>query len=187
MAITRNEAAAALSEIENTQRRGLTLRGYRIGGPILMMWSLIWASGYLTMGLAPSNLWLPVWLGLDAVGVVGSLILARVGGSAAGAGAPAGMTWRLLGGCLALMAFALSAFWVMKPSDPAAAMAFPGLLIGVIYAVVGVWSAPRYALVGGLMFGLTLAGYVLFRPWLPFWMAAASGALFLSGVWLWRR
>lgn len=184
--MTRNEAAAALSDIESTQRRGVILRGYRVGGPILMMWSLIWASGYLTMGLAPQSLWLPVWLGLDLVGVVGSLILARAG-KAGAAAAPPGMIWRLLGGSLALVAFALSVFWVMKPSDPAAAMAFPGLFIGAIYAVIGFWAAPRYALVGGLMFGLTLVGYVLFQPWLPFWMAAASGALFLSGVWLWRR
>jgi Na+/phosphate symporter len=138
------------------------------------------------MGLAPPELWLPVWLGLDVVGVAGALLLARAGKSEA-AGAPPGMTWRLLGGSLALMIFALSVFWVMKPADPAAAMAFPGLLIGVIYAVVGFWAAPRYALIGGLMFALTLIGYFLFQPWLPFWMAAASGALFLSGVWLWRR
>ncbi len=186
MAITRNEAAAALSDIESTQRRGMTLRGYRVGGPILMMWSLIWATGYLTMGLAPPELWLPVWLGLDVVGVAAALLLARAGKPEA-AGAPPGMTWRLLGGSLSMMVFALSVFWVMKPTDPAAAMAFPGLLIGVIYAVVGFWAAPRYALIGGLMFGLTLVGYFLFQPWLPFWMAAASGALFLSGVWLWRR
>ena len=126
MAITRTDAAAALSAIETTQRRGMTLRGYRLGGPILMLWSLIWATGYLTMGLAPPELWLPVWLALDVVGVAGALVLARAGKPAA-AGAPQGMTWRLLGGSLSMMVFALSVFWVMKPTDPAAAMAFPGL------------------------------------------------------------
>lgn len=183
--VSKSEAEAALSQIDSVTRRGYALRGYKVGGPILMLWSVIWAAGYLTMGLAPPHVWAWVWLSLDGIGVVGSLLLARAGKPAAGA--PVGMTWRLLGGSLALMVFALCVFMVMKPTDLAAALAFPGLLIGVIYAVIGLWWAPRYALVGGLMFGMTLVGYFFFRPWLAFWMAAASGALFVSGVWLWKR
>jgi hypothetical protein len=186
MAITRDEAAAALSDIESTQRRGMTLRGYQVGGPILMLWSVIWGAGYLAMGLESPQVWLWVWLSLNLVGMVGSLVLARPA-KARSTDMPTGAAWRLLGGSLSLMVFSLCVFMIMQPADLAAAMAYPGLLIGAIYAVIGFWSAMRYAAVGGLMFGLTLVGYVFFRPWLPFWMAAASGALFLSGVWLWRR
>jgi len=59
--------------------------------------------------------------------------------------------------------------------------------IPVAYGLVKARQLDPYSGYLMLMFGLTLVGYFLFQPWLPFWMAAASGALFLSGVWLWRR
>jgi hypothetical protein len=185
MAITRNEAAVALSDIENTARRSGMLRGYQVGGRILMMWSVIWAVGYLAMALASARVWAPVWMGLDVVGVAGSLWLSR-GAASHGAGVP-GAGWRMLGGMLSVMAFVLAAFAVLQPTDPAAFLAFPGLLIGVIYLVVGFWQAPRFAIIGAAMFVITLVGFFAFKSWLAYWMAAASLALFVSGVWLWKR
>jgi hypothetical protein len=191
MAITRNEAAAALSDIESTTRRGLALRGYRGGGPILMMWSVIWAVGYVAMGLLPQETWGMVWFPLDVVGVVGSIVLGRGARGPAGSGVagvnPAAVTCRMLGAMVAIMAFVSAVFTIFRPTDPAVAMAFPGLLIGVIYTVVGFWQAPRYIAIGVVMFVLTLVGFFLFKPYLAFWMASASIALFISGVWLWRR
>ena len=185
MAMTPTEAAAALSDIETTTRRGMTLRGYRTGGPILMMWSVIWAIGYLSMGLLPPQYTGLVWLPLDVVGIVGSIMLSRRAlPSAAGAQASKDMTWRMLGGMATLMAFVTAVFAVFQPTDPAVFMAFPGLLIGVIYAVIGCWAAPRYIVIGAAMFVLTLVGFFAFKPWLAFWMASASVALFVSGLWL---
>jgi hypothetical protein len=192
MAMTPTEAAAALSDIETTTRRGMTLRGYRTGGPILMLWSVIWAIGYLSMGLLPPQYTGLVWLPLDVIGIVGSILLSRralasaagTKASLAGAKASKDMTWRMLGGMGATMAFVTAVFSVFQPTDPAVFMAFPGLLIGVIYAVIGVWVAPRYIVIGAVMFVLTLVGFFVFKPWLAFWMASASIALFVSGLWL---
>jgi hypothetical protein len=186
MAISREEAAAALLDIESTERRGLTLRGYWIAGPILMLWALIWATGYTAMGFLPMHQWGSIWLPLDAVGVIGSLLIWRKIRHGAGQQA-AGVGWRMMAGTAAGAAFIAATFAVLQPSDPAAYLAFPGLLIGLIYTVIGLLGALRYLLVGAVMFGMTLIGFFVFQPWLPFWMAAASVALFISGVWMWRR
>ncbi|MFT4251409.1 MAG: hypothetical protein QM608_02880 [Caulobacter sp.] len=190
MVLTKDEAAAALAEIDTTTRRSGMLKGYRIGGPILMLWSVIWALGYLNMGLLPSSSWGWTWIGLDVVGAIGSVFLARrvksKVGMAAKDGKPDATSLRMLGGMAIVMIFIAAVFSMLRPIDPAGYIAFPGLLIGVIYAGVGLFLARRYLLIGAVMFALTLIGYYGFKEYLAFWMASASAALFVSGVWLAR-
>ncbi|WP_232793384.1 hypothetical protein [Caulobacter hibisci] len=187
MVLSKSEAAAALAEIDTTTRRNGLLKGYRIGGPILMLWSVVWALGYLNMGLLAPHWWGWTWLGLDAVGVIGTVLLAQRGQRQAGVGAQGGPnSLRMLGGMAVVMIFVSAVFAVLRPTDPAGYVAFPGLLVGVIYAGVGVFFARRYLLIGAVMFALTLIGFYGFKEHLAFWMASASAALFVSGVWLWR-
>lgn len=187
MVLTKDEAAAALADIETTARRSGMLKGYRIGGPILMLWSVIWALGYLNMGLLPPSWWGWTWLGLDAVGAIGSVLLAqRVKVQAGVAGKGDTNSLRMIGGMAVVMIFVSAVFSVLRPTDPAGYVAFPGLLVGAIYAGVGVFLARRYLLIGGVMFALTLIGFYGFKDYLAFWMASASAALFVSGVWLAR-
>ncbi|NGM52017.1 hypothetical protein G5B46_20595 [Caulobacter sp. 602-2] len=188
MVLTKDEAAAALADIQATTRRGATLRGYRIGGPILMLWSVIWMLGYLSMGLLPSHQWGWVWLVLDTVGAIGSILLARPAEKAARvAGAKSDRSsLKMMGGMAVAIVFVMSTFYVLRPTDPAAYLAFPGLMVGAIYAAVGVFVAGRYLGIGAVMFALTLVGFYAFPEILAFWMASASVALFVSGVWLAR-
>ncbi len=188
MVLTKDEAAAALADIQETNRRGATLRGYRIGGPIMMLWSVIWMLGYLSMGLLPSHQWGWVWLVLDTIGAVGSIILARPADRAAkAAGVKAGgNSMKMLGGMAVAIVFVMSTFYVLHPTDPNAYLAFPGLMVGAIYAAAGVFVASRYLGIGAVMFALTLVGFYAFPEALAFWMASASVAMFVSGVWLAR-
>lgn len=188
MVLTKDEAAAALADIQETTRRGSTLRGYRIGGPIMMLWSLIWMLGYLGMGLLPSHQWGWVWLVLDTVGAVGSILLARPADKAARTAGAKGAqhSLKMLGGMAVAVIFVMSTFYVLRPTDPNAYLAFPGLMVGTIYAAVGVFVARRYLGIGAVMFALTLVGFYAFPEALAFWMASASLAMFVSGVWLAR-
>ena len=77
MAISRTEAAEALSEIERAAGRTQVLRGYRISGPILMLWGVIWIIGYVATGLSPAR-WGWIWLPLDLIGFVLSILIGRV-------------------------------------------------------------------------------------------------------------
>jgi hypothetical protein len=188
MVLSKTEAAAALADIQETTRRGAALRGYRIGGPIMMLWSVIWMLGYLSMGLLPSHQWGWVWLVLDVIGAVGSIVLARPADRAARAsGAKAGgQSLKMIGGMAVAVVFVMSTFYVLKPTDPAAYLAFPGLMVGGIYAAVGVFVARRYLAIGAVMFALTMVGFYAFPEALAFWMASASIGMFVSGVWLAR-
>ncbi|WP_233247571.1 hypothetical protein [Caulobacter endophyticus] len=188
MVLSKTEAAAALADIQETNRRGATLRGYRIGGPILMLWSVIWALGYLGMGLLPPQQWGWAWLVLDMVGIVGSIVLTRPAEKAvrASGAKSSAATLKMIGGMAVALVLVMSAFSVLRPTDPAAYLAFPGLMVGAIYAAVGVFVARRYLAIGAVMFALTLIGFYAFPEVLAFWMASASVGLFVSGVWLAR-
>ena len=183
MSITPQHAADALAAIDATTRRTQSLQGYRAGGPVLMMWGLLWAAGYLAMAWLPGPYWGLAWFGLSAFGMSASVAMLR-GRSlpAPGAVAPG----RLLAFGLACSVFMTSVVAVAQPADPAAVMALPGLFIGLIYALAGALGPLRYLWVGAYVFTLTLVGFFLFKAFLPYWMAAASLGLLVGGVWLMR-
>ncbi len=187
MSISRTEAAASLSEIERTTGRSRELTGYRVGGPILMLWGLIWAVAYVGMGVLPTRLWGWVWLPLDILGVLATVLIAgRASGKPSGADRQAA-GWRVLGAMLALGAFSAAICLIFRADTPAPYLALPGLECGVIYGVIGVLRMTRYAWIGAAMFAATLVGFFMFPAWLPFWMAATGGGgLMLGGLWLWR-
>jgi hypothetical protein len=181
MGMTRNEAAAALSDIERTTERGQVLAGYRIAGPILMMWGLIWAAGYVAMGFLPVERWGLTWIVLDVIGLAGSLFLGR----GAGRGAASAMNWRMVVGMLAILVFFFSTFALFQASRVEPYLAFPGLVTGLIYVGMGLWKMTRYLWIGVILIIATMVGYFFFQPWLTFWMAGfGGGGLFLAGLWL---
>lgn len=186
MGISRTEAASALTDIEQTTGRSHELRGYRIAGPILMIWGVIWAIGYSAMGLLPIERWGLVWLPLDLAGVVATILLSRrprTGGKTVKAGA----SWRMGVGILAVLAFFVGTYTVFQPTTIEPAIVYPGLVCGLIYTVVGVAFMPRFLWIGAGVFVASLVGYFLFQPWLAFWMAAVGGGgLFVAGLWLRR-
>lgn len=183
MAISRSEAASALTDIEQTTGRSRVLKGYQIAGPILMVWGVVWALGYAAMGLLPAQRWGVVWISLDIAGVVATILLSRRG---VAAGRP-GVGWRIGVSVLTIMAFGAATFAIFKPTSPDPAMVYPGLLTGVVYAGVGIAFMPRFLWIGAGVFLASLVGYFLFQPWLAFWMAAVGGGgLFLGGLWLRR-
>lgn len=183
MSISPQHAASALADIDATVRRTQLSRGYRAGGPVLMMWGLLWAAGYLSMAWLPAPHWALAWFGLSAVGMAGSVAMLR-GRTAPRSNPLQGL--RLLGFGLSCTVFMTSVAAITQPGDPAALMALPGLFIGLIYAVAGCFGARRYLVVGAYVFTLTLVGFFGFKAYLPYWMAAASLGLLMGGVWLMR-
>ena len=183
MSISRNEAASALTDIESTAGRSRLLRRYHTAGPILMTWGVIWALGYGGMGLTPPERWGLLWLPLDAVGIVASIILSRRGQPLAGAAS--GPTWRMSALGLTVAAFITATYAVFQPTSTDAFIVFPGMVAGMVYAGVGIAAAPRYLWIGAVVFAASLVGYFFFQPWLAFWMAAVGGGgLFIAGLWL---
>lgn len=187
MGISKTEAASALADIESTAGRGRLLKGYQIGGPILMVWGAVWAMGYTAMGLLPPERWGLAWLGLDAIGIVTTVLLSRRARGASQGAAKAAQGWKTMASVFAILAFIAATFTVFRPTSVDPAIAFPGLVAGLVYAGVGIAFAPRYLWIGASVFAATLIGWFFFQPWLAFWMAAVGGGgLFVGGLWLRR-
>jgi hypothetical protein len=184
MGISKSEAASALTDIESTAGRSRLLKGYHVAGPILMVWGVVWVLGYCGMGLLPPGQWGLVWLPLDVIGVVASILLGRRGKSRADS---AGKAWKMWTTMLAIVAFMAATYAVFKPTSTDVLIVFPGMIGGLVYAGFGIAAAPRYLWIGTFIFVGSVVGFFLFEPWLAYWMAVVGGGgLFVSGLWLRR-
>lgn len=178
MSISREEAALALSQIDLTTERSREMKGYRIAGPIFMVWGVIWAIGYCGMGVLPIRQWGWMWLGLDVLGVALQLVISRRYGATARSGKPAAAA-------VAIIAFEAATEHFFHASSPAPYLIYPGLVIGFAYMMIGLWRMPRLAWIGVAIFTASLAGIYLIHQGLTYWMAAVGGiGLFLGGLWL---
>lgn len=179
MAISPDQAAAALKDIETAAARSHDLKSYAIGAPILIMWGVICMLGYGAGAVSPA--YGVIWVPLSVLGAIATFIMARRAkrGSDARIGGRIGWTWA------ALAVFYIAAFAVLRPREPNQFAAFPALLVGLSYALMGIWTARRYVVLGVAVAALTLLGYFALAPFFSLWMAIVmGGGLVLGGFWL---
>jgi len=185
MNISRTEAEAALSDIEQAAARTCVQRSYRFAAPILILWGVIWVIGYAVLGLKPDRWWSLVWVPLDLIGIAGTLMVVR-----RSRGDASTRSTRRQNGfsplhMLAIVFMLIASFVIFGPSKPAVYLAYPGLLCGFSYMMFGIARMPRLAWIGAAMCVLTLAGFFYAKDILAFWMAAiGGGGLILGGLWL---
>jgi len=191
MSLTSKEAAETLSDVERASRRSAQAFGYSKASPHLILWGLIWLIGYAVTDLFPDKAnW--IWSALVLAGCIGGFLLgrgaARDGASASGSAAArrnaARAGWRSFGLMGIVCAFIASTYAVMWPVQGMQFAAFPALLVGAIYAAVGLWSGPRYVVTGLLILALTIGGYFFLHEHFLLWMAGVGGGgLILAGIW----
>ena len=189
MVISSTEAAEALRDIAQTDRRTRVSGAYHVASPHLILWGLIWAAGYTLSGLTPPEQWGWVWLPLVAVGVAGAIALGRRAGAARKAEAAGGMGFAVGQSMLLALAIALfigSVYVIFQPATALPYLVFPALITALIYVLLGaLLRLPRYTAVGAIMFLVTMVGFFYAKPYLPFWIAAAGGGgLILGGLWM---
>lgn len=183
MRITRDEAAAALSEIDATTSRLGARRGYHVAGPILMLWGLVWLCCYSAMGFLAPEQWGWPWLFGNTVGVTGTILLASRAGT--GSSGSQWSSWRPFVAGLAIAAFVGATLSVFGVEDTNAYLTFPGLVCGAIYFTIGLMHRTRYLVIGAAVFAASLVGFFGFPDILPFWMAGVGAVgLFLGGLWM---
>jgi len=185
MNISRTEAETALSDIEQAAAAVCVQRSYRVAAPILILWGVIWVFGYAGMGILTGAHWSLLWIPLDLIGIVGTLFVvrrSRGGASARRTRAQSGFSpWH----ALAILLMLVGTFVMFGPSQPAAYIAYPGLLCGFSYMMFGIMRMPRLAWIGAAMGALTLLGFFLAKDILSYWMAVVGGGgLILGGLWL---
>src|SRR5690606_28205286 len=128
MNITPDEAAAALAAIETTAGRTQTRRSYRIAGPVLILWGVIWLAGYGALDFVPRPQWSWLWLALDLAGVAGTIWLVLRGLAATGVRAAGLAAWRPFLWGLAIMALVGATYSVLQPRELEAVLAYPGIV-----------------------------------------------------------
>ena len=182
MSISRNDALAALHDVERAEARSLDARVYRTSGIQLIGWGVVWMVGYGLGGLQPR--WAGVaWPLLLLAGVVFSFMAVRLRVNSGRASV--GWRWAVTG--LGICLFFMGTYAVFPLSSPASAAAFPALVVAFAYAVLGGWRFTRFLLIAAAVFILTMVGVFYLRDVLDYWLAVVGGgALVLGGAWLMR-
>jgi hypothetical protein len=182
MSISPGQAAAALEDIERTERRTWTARGYAVASPFLILWGFVWIVGYGGCAVLPRGQWGLVWLPLIVVGALGSTWL---GSRSRGQSQPDSLG-RAAMMSLAIGIFIGSVYYVFRPVAAEPYLIFPTLIAGLVYSLAGILARmPRFVWIAAGMFVLTMAGYVAAPQWTAIWAAAAGGGgLVLGGLWL---
>jgi hypothetical protein len=190
MAISASQAAAALQDIEQTERRTRVSGGYAAASPHLILWGLVWAIGYVGCAFAPPERWGLVWLPLVVLGSIGSTWFGsrdrRAPGGVRTSGGSAGA--RSAMAAAVVFVFLMAFYAIVRPTDPRVGLVFPVMMLGLIYCLVGIFARlPRFVWIGAGAFTVAIAGYVIAPEWTPFWVAAVGGGgLVLGGLWLRR-
>jgi hypothetical protein len=180
MPISPQEAAEALRDIAKTERRSVSVLGYRMTWPHLILWGVIWLFGYGAM--AAGVTWDYLWATLAAIGTAGSFwigySLSRDQGKR--------MDWRYGATFLAILLFVSAIFAILPPHSDVQYGAFFPVLVSLYYALIGIWTRGyRMLIAGALLAALTLIGFFYVREhFLPWMTVVGGGGLILGGIWL---
>jgi hypothetical protein len=176
MAISPQDAAAALHDIERAEARSATLRGYERAAPHFILWGILWAIGYGLSDIfqAHAN---AIWAAIIPIGIIADFVAVRR--------AKGGFNWRYGLAVVTFLVFFCAAFFVMAPVNGRQVAAFIPLVVATCYVLVGIWAGTRYVVAGVVIAALTLIGFALLREHFLLWMAVVGAAsLILAGLWL---
>lgn len=185
--ITRSEAADALLEVNRIDQRTILNRGYVKASPHLIFGGVIWTVGYAATGLTKPEQWGWVWLPLVVLSLVFSFGISYrserpvSGNPAARVISPARSLWL----SATITAFIVSSFLLFQPRDMLPYIAFPALVMALVYVLIGSFGAARFRWIGAGMFAVMIVGLWIGRDTIAFWTAAAGGGgLILGGLWM---
>src|SRR5262245_18349267 len=167
MTIDRNEAARALSDIDDIAARVRQSRFYNLTSLILILWGAVIFAAYMLGMLMPRQAGI-VWIGANLLGVVGSLGISLFIHEKSGVRT---VDWRVLAALTLVFAFGL--FWAVGIARLYARElnAFWATYWMLIYSVVGLWLGFGFLAIGLGITVLTLFGSFCAGPWLRLWMA----------------
>jgi hypothetical protein len=183
LTIDRNEAAQALSEIDDIARRVRQSRFYHQASLMLILWGALGFAAYLVGMLMPRQAgW--VWVCANVTGVIGSIGISLFIHEKSGLRT---FDWRAVVAMMLLFGFGL--FWAVGIARlPSRELnAFWATYFMLIYSLVGLWLGPGFLVIGLGITALTLIGYFHVGAYFELWMAFVNGGgLILGGLWMRR-
>ena len=191
MTVTRDDAAAALRNIDTAERRAQTAFGYRSGAPYLLLWGAVWIAAGAVGGLSPGNAGLG-WLAADIAGLIGTAYLVATQARRCSADGPwggaRGGTVRFVAMAAILAAFIALTLSLFAPVSGVAVQTFIVLLVAAAYATLGCWfGLLRFAAVGTTLAVLAACAFHLAPAHAALVVPLTGGsALILAGLWMRR-
>lgn len=172
------EAAKALRDIDVIKQRAAGFQDYRAESSQLILWGLAYFSAFTLIACFPGQL-IEIWSAVVLVALgVGTCLAQR---SAPGPG----IMWRYLALVFTFLLFITILHLLFWPVSAEQGAMLGPLLLSLLYILRGVQLRPRYTVIGVVLGGLCLTGYLFLLPVFWPWMAAAcGGTLILSGLWL---
>jgi hypothetical protein len=182
MTLTPEEAASHLQEAEAVSKRSASAFGYSRSAPHLILWGIVWLTGYTACDFFPGHGDL-IWIVLLIAAWLATLVICGRGDhrkefNLTGA-------YRAGGLIVAITAFIYSVYAIFGPVTQAQAAVFPSLIIGALYFGMGFWIGWRMIAAGTAIYLLAMFGYFLMPQHVSLLIAVAGGGtLIASGLWL---
>ena len=181
MTINSNEAAKALSDIDEMVRRVRQSQTYDIASLIMILWGALVFAGNIATYLWPRHGY-HIWIAVNVVGVLATLatIYFRVSARS--------FDVRMLVAYLLFFAFGYLCTKVLGDFTPRQLGTFWPIYFMLFYAIAGLWLGHAFVLIGVGISILTLIGYfyigeAAFLLWMAF---VNGGGLLLGGLWMRR-
>lgn len=192
MNLSREEAAAALGEIETAKVRATRLRGYRYGAPYAMLWGGLWIVANLTTHYS-WKLGNQVWMwGILVIALASAFIGMRQGKDRSRMTEEERAKWKSLGvkaiaSNVLTIGFFIAFFSILAPFDVREYNAGISLIAMFAYALMGIWIGWRLLVIASVGAAVILFAYFRVGDAFNLWMGfGAGGALFLGGLWMWK-
>lgn len=183
MTINPQDAAVALSEIDNIARRVRQSLFYQRASLILVLWGVLTFIGYILNQLRPASA-MQVWNTIYLLGIGGSFAIGVMQ-----RGKPRVRIFEARLFLAFLLFFAFGVLWSsgLAHFSGRQLSAFWATYVMLGYTLVGLWVGLAFVAIGISITVLTLIGYFFAGPWFDLWMALVNGGgLVLGGLWMRR-
>jgi hypothetical protein len=182
MSIESQEAAAALSDINDIARRVRQSRIYNLASLMLILWGALTFAGYLVTYLSPRNAGY-AWPAVYVAGIAGSFAISGVGYARTRIRT---FDVRMLVAFLLFIAFGVFCSWLGHFTPRQLATFWPVYFM-LVYTIAGLWVGQAFVAIGLGITALTLIGYFFIGDAFDLWMAFVNGGgLILGGLWMRR-
>jgi hypothetical protein len=172
------ESLELIKDASQASRQAIARAGT---GYLFIIWGIVWLVGYLGSQLLPGASSGYLWLGLDTLGIVGSVIaILRQGRRVRSE-----QTWRLGAFWILLLLNGSLMMWVVWPLSSERYILFVTLLVSMGYSLIGLWISTPLAVIGTAISLLAIIGWLLVPSLLGYWLAiVGGGGLIAAGIYV---
>jgi hypothetical protein len=181
--IDRQQAKAALADIDDVVHRVRQSRIYDLNSRIMVLWGVLAFAGNVATWLWP-RYGGHIWIAVDVVGVAGMFAISV---SDYARTRVRSFDLRVLVVFLLFFAFGHFCSDVLGHFTPRQQGTFWPIYFMLFYAIAGLWFGYAFIAIGLGITALTLIGYYFIGEAFPLWMAFVNGGgLILGGLWMRR-